>query len=313
MATLAAVEDPDPDVYVRIDADANAPKPDDDEDDSEIPAPQSKPITSSLRTTIAHLRARAGPWSQLRGLLMYLLTRLALKLITSLLSAILGVLGGSSIVGHVIARFVAEILLANLTMAWVHIVISEPSPRRFYQRIPGRKAWIKIAPVAALRSLASQFTMFIPLIIGYSTNVIKNGGPVNPVVPSDELPPTKVVAGTLGIAALNLVLYLLVDMPAHVTFIRVAASMLPEDDETIVPFDRSFGGKVTPEIVGGTGKIGIVDAWRSFDWASRVRFVKVVAKVFLMVVAVALVFSFILGLEAYFLLGDAVNKTFASM
>lgn len=310
MATLAAIEDPNPDVYVRIDADVNAPKSDDDdENDPEVPAPQSKPITSSLRTTIAHLRARAGRWSQLRGLRMYLLTRVATRLITSPLSAILG----GFFVSHVIARFVAEIVLANLTMAWVHIVISEPSTKRFFQRIPGRKTWIKIAPVAALRSLASQFTMFIPLIVGYSTKVLKNGGAVNPAVPSDELPPTNVVAGTLGVAALNLVLYLLVDMPAHVTFIRVAASMLPEDDETIVPFDRTFGGKVTPEIVGGAGKIGIVDAWRSFDWASRVRFVKVVGKVFLMVAAVALVFSFILGLEAYFLLGDAVNKTFASM
>ncbi|KAL1966166.1 hypothetical protein VTN77DRAFT_4718 [Rasamsonia byssochlamydoides] len=309
VATLAAIEDPNPDVYVRIDADANAPKPDDEENDPEVPVPQQKPITSSLRATIAHLRARAGRWSLFRGLRMYMLTAMATKLVVSPLSAV----WGSNLVGHAIARFVAEILVANLTVAWVHIVISEPSTKRFYQRIPGRKTWINIIPVAALRSLASQVTMFIPLVIGYSTKVIKNGGAVNPVVPSDELPPIKVVGGSLGIAALSLVLYLLIDMPAQVIFIRVAASMLPEEDETIVPFDRSFGGKVTPQIVGGAGKIGIVDAWRSFDWASRVRFVKLVGKVFLMVFVVGLLFGLVLILQAYFLLGDAIDKAFSSM
>jgi hypothetical protein len=310
VATLTAIEDPNPDVYVRIDTDVNAPKPDDEDNDPELPAPHPKPITRSLRTTIAHLRARAGRWSRFRGFRMYLATTAATKFIVSLFS---GLLTGPNLFGHAIARFIAEILLANLIVAWVHIVISEPSAKRFYQRIPGRKTWINMAPVAALRSLASQTTMFIPLAIGYSTGVLKNGGTVNPVMPSDELPPAKVVGGCLGLAALSLVLYLLIEMPAHVIFIRVAASMLPEEDETIVPFDRSFGGKVTPQIVGGAGKIGIVEAWQSFDWASRMRFVKVAGKVFLMEMGVGILFGLVLGLEVYFLMGDAINQAVSSM
>lgn len=308
VATLAAIEDPNPDVFVRIDADTNAntrtPKPDDEENDLEIPVPHPKPITSSLRTTIAHLRARAGRWSRFRGLRMYVMTIMAIQLVVSLLSS---VLGGWNLVSSAIGRFIAEILLANLMVAWVHIVISEPSSKRFFQRIPGRKTWINIAPVAALRSLASQVALFTPFAIGCAMKIYKDGGAVNPILISEGVSTTKAVGGAVAVAATRLVLYLLVEMPVNVIFIRVAASMLPEEDEAIVPFDRSFGGKVTPQIVGGAGKIGIVEAWRSFDWASRVRFVKVAVKVFLMETAVVFLFFLVLGLEVFFLLGDAFN------
>ena len=39
--------------------------------------------------------------------------------------------------------------------------------------------------------------------------------------------------------------------------------MLPDEDEAIVPFDRSFGGKVVPAILGGSGKLSIRDAWKT--------------------------------------------------
>jgi len=71
---------------------------------------------------------------------------------------------------------------------------------------------------------------------------------------------------------------------------RVQASLLADSEETIVPFDRSFNGKVIPEIVGGSGAIGMLDAWKTFDWAARIRLVKAYFKVFLMQLAVAAVF-----------------------
>ena len=50
--------------------------------------------------------------------------------------------------------------------------------------------------------------------------------------------------GFMGIF-LMLALFVGLQIPATVTMVRVAASMLPEEDETIVSFDRTFGGKVT--------------------------------------------------------------------
>ncbi|RJE16779.1 hypothetical protein PHISCL_10884, partial [Aspergillus sclerotialis] len=54
--------------------------------------------------------------------------------------------------------------------------------------------------------------------------------------------------GILGFS-LMVALFVLLQIPATVTLVRVAASMLPEEDETIVPFDRTFGGKTTPAII----------------------------------------------------------------
>jgi len=101
----------------------------------------------------------------------------------------------------------------------------------------------------------------------------------------------------VSIGALALVLGFLLVVPADVSLTRVQASLLADSEETIVPFDRSFNGKVIPEIVGGTGAIGMLDAWKSFDWAARVRLVKAYLKVFLMQLAIASVFVVIAVLE----------------
>ena len=72
--TLCMVESPETTAYVPVDSmdrsdpppyDESTPKPIDEED---ILLVQNKPVTSSLRATILHLRARAGYWSRFRGL-----------------------------------------------------------------------------------------------------------------------------------------------------------------------------------------------------------------------------------------------------
>ncbi|KAH8690030.1 ubiquitin-conjugating enzyme/RWD-like protein [Talaromyces proteolyticus] len=277
VATLAAVEDPNPDVYVRIETDATVET---GINDAELPPP--KPITRSLGSTLAHLKSRAGRLSRFRGIRLYLLIVLIVNLVASPIAAILG----GSLVGNALGQFIAELLVANLRVGWIHIVISEPSTKSLWSRLPAwRKTIWKIAPAAAIRSVASQVATFVPLLIASSSSLMAS--------PSDIAPTTFVSSG-LGLSALYLALYVLIQMPAEVTFIRVAASMLPEDDEAIVPFDRSFGGKVTPEIVGGQGKIGIVDAWRSFNWGSRMRFLNIVGRVFLLQMAVSFIFALVL-------------------
>ena len=79
--------------------------------------------------------------------------------------------------------------------------------------------------------------------------------------------------------------------------------MLPEENETVVPFDRSVGGKVTPAIIGGQGKSGIVEAWRSFDWAARVRLVKLMAKVMAIMLALWVLLIVVTLGEAHLIIG----------
>lgn len=104
-----------------------------------------------------------------------------------------------------------------------------------------------------------------------------------------------------------LALFVGLQIPATVTMVRVAASMLPEEDETIVSFDRTFGGKTTPVIIGGQGKVGIVEAWRSFPRSSRIRLLKLLAKVVLIVMAVWIAMLVTITVEAQVMLGDSVG------
>jgi hypothetical protein len=229
VATLAAVEDSNPDVYVRID---NPPEEDPtkpfDPNEPELAAnARPQPVTSKLRTTIKHLRARAGFWSGFRGLAMYLTYGLVRGIISSFLPS-------GSFITQFFVQSILSVLLSTWQMAWVHIVISEPSPKRFYQRIPSFRTWVKIAPAAALADVLTAAGFFLPMAIASFAGWIEsnNGNESSMVAACRYL----VVMGVPALFAF------LIAIPARVIFVRVAASMLPEEDETIVPFDRSFGG-----------------------------------------------------------------------
>jgi hypothetical protein len=293
IATLAAVEDTNPDIYVRIASDPDPTKPANEEDPELIAATPPKPVTSKLRTAVKHLRTRAGFWSRFRGMGMFVAYTGARGFLTSCLP----VLTTSYLAQFVVQSFVS-VLLATWQMAWVHIVISEPSPKRFYQRIPSYKTWIKIAPAAALQDILTTAAFFLPMSVADFAGWLDASN-------DQDIVPIQGVFRFMGVTMIPAVLAFLISMPARVIFVRVAASMLPEEDETIVPFDRSFGGKVSPAITGGSGKIGLMDAWTTFDWAARVRFAKVIGKTFVMQVALATVATLALGSQIYVMLKTA--------
>lgn len=60
-------------------------------------------------------------------------------------------------------------------------------------------------------------------------------------------------------------------LPARADFIRMAASMLPDDDEPVVRLDPRLRNNAP---------LRILDAWKSFDRSSRTRFWTVQARVF---------------------------------
>ncbi|KAL4891130.1 hypothetical protein BDV59DRAFT_183257 [Aspergillus ambiguus] len=289
VSTLAAVEETNPDVYVRIDGNLDPTKPT-DPNDIAAEAPPPKPITSKLRTTVKHLRARAGFWSRFRGFSMYM----AYVMATGILYGVIPV-SVNNFLGQFLTQVIIGVVLANLQLAWVHIVISEPSPKRFYQRIPGYKAWLKIAPVVVFEHVVTAAAFYVPLIltVGLHGWTFLDGSRLS-TTPSDK--ELKAAAGTLVAPA---VLSFLAFIPARAIFIRVAASMLPDEDEAIVPFDRSFGGKVVPAILGGSGKLSIRDAWKTFDGPARIRYCKVVGKVLAMEVGVSVFFSLLLTAQVY--------------
>lgn len=102
---------------------------------------------------------------------------------------------------------------------------------------------------------------------------------------------------SVAVLAVALVLGVAIVIPANVALSRVQASMLPDEDETIVPFDRAFGGQVEPAIVGGSGAISFMDAWRTFDRPARARVVKLCFKIVLVELALHVIFGAVLGIE----------------
>ncbi|KAL3480869.1 hypothetical protein BJX99DRAFT_244047 [Aspergillus californicus] len=288
--TLAAVESSNPELYYRVETDPANKAPGDPADlDMEVATAPPQPITSKLRTTIRHLRARAGRLSRFRGFSMFLLSCSARGLFTSFFPV-----SRTFVIGQFVIGLTTHILLANLDVAWVHIVISEPSPKRSYKRIPGFRSLKKIAPAAAFEHLLTNGVLYVALFI------------INHVQGLHELvelgPDANVSSGTykaaFGLISIATLIQCFTAVPARAIFVRVAASMLPDEDEAIVPFDRSFGGKLVPEVVGG-GVLSIRDAWTTFDRDGLTRYIKAVVKAFAMKVSVFLLFSMLITVTEY--------------
>ena len=190
-------------------------------------------------------------------------------------------------------------------MTWIHVIISEPSEKRWYNRIPRPflKTWKKIAPAVAIWAVTSQIVTILPMLVTGSFGVIRR---MDDPTFEPGMKDAYLTAGQLFLTAiLTIVLFVGLQIPATVAMVRVAASMLPEEDETIVPFDRTFGGRTTPEIIGGQGKIGIMEAWRSFTGEQRRRVLRTVLKAAALVLVTWFVFSTVIIAEAHLLFGDA--------
>lgn len=260
VATLAAVENSNPDIYICIDdhssdQDPTKPSVPSGIEDATLSHP-SQPVTTGFRSTIKHLRAQAGFWSRLRGLSAYLCFVVPQVYVMILLSSSKGT--------TLLVVTCLNVLLAPLHLAWVHIVISQPSPRRFYQRIPHIRTCANIAPAIALRDGLSTAVYFATAALMHNLRWKA----------LDDLSPSIL---SLGLPAL---MSAVVRVPTHAIFVRVAASMLPEEDETIVPFDRSFGGKIQPRVMGEGSHLGLLDAWQTFDRPARLRYGWVIIKTF---------------------------------
>ena len=262
---------------------------------------KQKPITSKMRTTIKHLRAKAGPFARFRGF--------HVSLVYHLLHG--GIVGffGTHIASNPVARpFIAvfaSIALCRLQMTWTHIVISNPSNKAWYRRVPSRTAVRNILLPTAVSAIAEQAVLYVPgalfvlAVQAFNEEMNENVGRAQNIV----------ILQTFLIGLIGLGIFVLVVIPADVTLKRVQASMLPEEDESIVPFDRTFAGKVKPEILGGSGAVSMLDAWKSFDRSARIRLMKLYLKVFLVSAFTSIMFVMVLVGELRLIMGDKLYVT----
>ncbi|TRX93683.1 hypothetical protein FHL15_005359 [Xylaria flabelliformis] len=297
--TLAIVEDPSPPAYdpVSLNEDGQSIAEDGFPTADAAAISETPAVTSSLRSTHRAVYAIAGWRSLFRGYAAYLFLSIVMGIIASILVAV----GVPSL----IAAPLVALSVAQPYAAWTHIVISAPSSKYFWQRLPPfKRAFQATAVPILLYVFASELATYLPAGLA----VLLNMSRWNPKEPN-TLPQYNKDDAWKGILVLlaGLAVQVFLVIPTQVVLTRVQASFLPEDNDTIVPFDRSFGGKVVPAIVGGKGYINMIDAWKSFSRASWVRLVKLYVKIFLIVVALTFAWVAVL-IPEYILIANNSRK-----
>lgn len=286
--TLAMIESESPPDYINIEPlladDADDPNKDPEDTSADGASPF---ITSSFRKTFRVLQFkgtyRAGLF---RGFTIYYAHGVATHVIPGIFKA-LPVL---RLLPFEVTVVITSVICAQLSLGWTLIVISKPSRCPWYRRIPSFEMWKKIAGPTAFYAVAEQASIMLPvyLALGSIESSPNSSGGYN--LP-ERIEKSLIFKG-VGISALGLVLAIAVIIPARVILTRMQASLISQSEETIVPFDRSFGGKVSDN-----GMIGILDAWKTFDWAARRRLMKVYLKVFGILIGVILFFSGLIWCE----------------
>lgn len=220
-----------------------------------------------------------------------------------------GVLCGA-LFGIVLPRFLgvlfATLATVQLSTAWTHVVISTPSPLRFWERLPPfartfRATWLPITAYWA----AIQVTTSLPRLLARAFGLVR-WDPRNPTAVPNYTP--HAVWQTFVVLLLTIACAVLLVIPAQVILCRVQASLLPPDEDTIVPFDRSFGGAVEPAVVTGKGYVDFVTAWRTFERASWIRLYKLLARLMLVAWMVYGAVMIIVVPEAILMLRSAQNS-----
>jgi len=309
VATLTMVESPSADIALTNppeDADPLMKNGDNAEEGPAITLVRQKPITAKIRTTLHHLKSQAGWASKWRGLVPFIFYNVCHAFLTNLLDAVLPRFFPGRLFVY---SSLSAVALARVHAAWTYAVISMPSNKRFWQRMPPASSWRQLALPAAVKACAGYVSLYVAMGFVYVLRLNRLNG--------NELSNYKGVDWFLlalrvsSLVAVVLFSALFIILPATVTLVRVEASLLPEDDETIVPFDRSFSGKVVPTILGGTGAIGFVDAWRSFNWEARRRLVKLYIKISFIMFAVTLVMLHVLVFEVWAVMGPAIKSMIA--
>lgn len=288
--TLAMVEDPNPPAYEPLnteDTESGATLT------GEGHSPEGvAPITSSIRATSKLLRSVGGWRSNFRGIYC----AFCLVLLKGIAEGFFGAFTFSWI-----GSLLASLLMVQWSTAWVTIVISQPSPKSFWSRLPPlRKTFEATCFPVLVNWLFQSLGVGLPLVLADAVG-LATWDPKDPT----KVPKYDNNAAWKGlvvlIVSLSMTVFLVI--PSQVVLRRVQASLLPPEEDAIIPFDRSFEGTVEPAIVGGKGYVTMKNAFKTFSRASWIRLYKLYFKIFLIATAVnfvifGIVFAEIIGIAA---------------
>ncbi|OAA68071.1 hypothetical protein SPI_00266 [Niveomyces insectorum RCEF 264] len=296
--TLAIIENPNPAVYEAVNADDNdaAPAPAYDGadaahagSDAAATAATSKPVTASFRRTHRVLRAASGWRGSFRGVGLAIIIAVA----SGVVSVVFSVL---PFVPTFVGSLLTMLALVQLHTAWVHAVIrATPSTLPFRQSLPPfRRTFEATCVPVFLLWLANGVTALAAFGIAKAVGLPQWRDHVSQPGDLAGYSAGELIWKTIVVVLVAIVLVFLIVIPANVVLVRVQASLLPADVDTVVPFDRSFNGTVEPAVVDSRGYVTVRDAFRTFTRASWKRLLVLYVKAYLVTIVVDVVYAAIL-------------------
>jgi len=302
LPALAMVEDENPPAYEPLATTGDHADRSDLENHSTnknatTPAPiGSRAVTASFRQTTRLIRSGpGGVGGFIRGLPVFVFNSVALLVLQSFFWVILPTSLG------MIAFVLASLLLVQFSTAWVHTVMTPQSPLPFWRRLqPFGRVFEATWRPTLLSMLAHAIGTMAPLLV---VSTVDFGRVPQP----GEAPDGALAWKSLLLVASGL-LQVFITIPADVILTRIQASLLPTDHETIIPFDRTFEGRVEPEIVSGKGWASVTDAWKSFTPSAWRRLVLMYAKILLVTIGAWIITFAVLVPEAIIIMLNSTEK-----
>jgi hypothetical protein len=259
-----------------------------------------EPVTSKIRTTMHHIRSLGGFTARWRGLPAFLAWAVMTAFMRRNIMALFA--GGETSVAdiglpaaHVLGSVWGAWTMAWIHMMWTHRVISMPGAPYFNFTGGGANAR-KVWAAAIMNSLAWEATIGIPMALAYYSGAVvfeKTDGMTHIQVGSSSQEfDISMVMKMLSIAAIGVTTFFGLYIPSYVALIRVEASVLPANIESIVRIDRTFGGRVTVDSEGCTNGLGFVAAWSSFTASQRKKLLSMIGRIFAVEVVLHMIVGF---------------------
>ena len=135
----------------------------------------------------------------------------------------------------------------DILREWTHIVLTYPSARSLWQRIPPLEATLRATGPALAVFLTAKALLRFALVSVYRIDKLRRHGDLYPPFLGALI---LVGAGVETVAV----------VPAHIVLTRIQSSLLPADEKTIVLVDKALRGD---ENGREREAVGMKEAWRT--------------------------------------------------
>lgn len=231
------------------------------------------PVTASIRATDRLMASTGGLFARFRGIFVLAVAQFSAAFLADIFTGVIGSL--LSPVGSLLA------LLATVQFStgWVHIVMSHPTEKSNWKRIPSFKRTFDATwQPMVLYWAAFEITRWIPMLLGFVLNyhlpkLTDRGDGLSLEVHDGD------IWKAILLLATRTILSFVILIPAKIVLFRIQASLLPEDDDPVVPFDRSFQQQVDPAVVDGKGYATMAIAWSTLTPSALRRIVRLQVKI----------------------------------